>query len=341
MRLYFQETVESVSKQLAPCYLVFGDQVCLTQEVAKIILDAAQVKGYKDVIRFYVERDFDWNQVMHVCQTLNLFGTGQLICLTFFDKPDVQQTKALSNLAQCLSLEKILLITGPRLTQAQMQAKWFTALENQGVFIATNHPQGQAFRRWMQACFDQVDLQITADALAWMCMAFEGNLSTALDEIKKLQLTCNSRCIDTEILKNHITAWRHFSVFHWIEALLNGEKKRALLILHTLYQDELEPQLLAWSIAKEMNLIAQFKQLKSQGQSIQQISQNLKIWQSHCQTLQQVTKHLSIEQYDAVWQVLKHIDQALATFDKEKAWLLLEQLSLTFFHRITIPLEPC
>ena len=113
-----------------------------------------------------------------------------------------------------------------------------------------------------------------------MCLAFSGNLATAANEIEKLGCMQLPLPIDRSTLMHHVTAWSHFSVFDWVDALLNGNAKHGLAMLNSLFQDEQEPSLLLWTVTKEMERLAQIEYLKAQGIKPAQMASQLKIWQS-------------------------------------------------------------
>ena len=114
-----------------------------------------------DIQRLHIEKGFDWDHLLQDMQTVDLFAPQKVIVLTFLQKPDAAMTKGLTNIFAQLPQGYTLVVVGHhRLTKAQTQAKWFTAIEQKSVYIPTNAPEGLHLQRWIQHRLQQANLQL-------------------------------------------------------------------------------------------------------------------------------------------------------------------------------------
>lgn len=339
MRLYLSQLAAHLAAGPKAGYLIFGDEPFLCQEASDLILNAVTHAGV-DVQRIQIEKGFGWESLLQDLQTVDLFAPQKVMVVTLLQKPDAATTKGLTTLFEQLPQGYTLIVVGHcRLTKAQLNAKWFTTLEKQSVYIPTNAPEGVHLQRWMQHRLQQERIQVTPEALEWMCLAFSGNLATAYNEIKKLSCMQLPLPLDRQNLMQHVTSWSHFSAFDWIDALLLGDVKRGLTLLASLRQDEQEPNLLLWAATQEMERFAQIEQLAAQGLKPAQIGAQLKIWNSRMPVYDRAHQRLTQDKRCDIWRTLQLADDAYSAFDKDKTWQLLQHLTVLFSQDIKFSLH--
>ena len=61
-------------QQLAPVYLVFGEEPLLVQEACDAIRTAARAQGFNERELFHGEAGFDWNLLLNEANSLSLFA---------------------------------------------------------------------------------------------------------------------------------------------------------------------------------------------------------------------------------------------------------------------------
>ena len=66
-------------KNLAPLYVVHGDEPLLALEAADAIRASARAKGYTERTVLTVDRYFDWSALRHASAGMSLFGDRKLI----------------------------------------------------------------------------------------------------------------------------------------------------------------------------------------------------------------------------------------------------------------------
>ena len=69
----------ALTKQLAPIYLVSGDEPLVIQEVCDQIRAAARKQGFSERELYHCDTSFDWGQVLTAANSLSLFAEKKII----------------------------------------------------------------------------------------------------------------------------------------------------------------------------------------------------------------------------------------------------------------------
>lgn len=344
MRIFPEQLDEHLRAGLRPCYLVFGDEPLLKLEAIDSIRRTAREKGFDERHCFTVEPGLDWNQIYDACQALSLFSSRQVIELELPAKMDKDLAGRITEIGQQLHSDLLLILSGPRLTQAQTKAAWFDKLEKQGVWVPVNHPEPRFFPRWMSTRFQRFGLKAMPDAVNFMCHSYEGNLLAASQEIEKLTLLSPPQPVTVAYLQETITRHAHFTPFQLVDTLLEGKINRAQRILAALRAEGTEPGQLAWVLARELEQLQTLALARQEGQSLSEHFNRLRIWQSRQQLINQALGRLPVSKLSQLWQVMAELDQCLRQFDQERAWLWLATLCIGFRDATSLPLAeelPC
>ena len=68
-----------LNKNLAPVYLLFGQEPLLVEESVDLIRSAAHEQGFVERTRFTLEAGFDWASLTQSSQSLSLFSQQRLL----------------------------------------------------------------------------------------------------------------------------------------------------------------------------------------------------------------------------------------------------------------------
>ena len=69
----------ALRKQLAPVYIVSGDEPLLAQETCDHIRAAARKKGFTERELHHVENGFDWEQLLTSANSLSVFAERKIL----------------------------------------------------------------------------------------------------------------------------------------------------------------------------------------------------------------------------------------------------------------------
>jgi DNA polymerase-3 subunit delta len=329
MQIYANQLANHL-KQLAPCYLVLGDEPLQKKEALRDIRHACQASGFDERVCLTQEPGFSWNELYQAGQSMSLFSSRQLIELELTSlKPGQDGSKALIAFIENASPDTILLIHGPKAPQEVQKSKWFKKLTQAGLFVVVNQPQGNAFNQWLTRRVHSHRVNFTPDAQAQFSRMFEGNLLAADQELEKLSLQLGQQLIELKNLKQRTSNQARYNLFELQDALLSGHASNALTILSNLKYQAIEPQLIFWAFNKEFELLQQLKHAQQQRQPLSKFYQQARIWQSRQHLYNQALQRLSHGHLLMITQLLAQIDQEIKC-QFTLPWHLLTQLVLTF-----------
>ena len=277
MKVRADQLEPQLKKNLAPIYIISGDEVLLCQEAADSIRKAAQHYQIEERLRFVADAQFDWQDVINENQSLSLFSSRRLFDIQI-DKMAEKHTKALAQLSQSLSEDNVILLTLPKIDARAQKAKWFTQLESQGVFVQIWPIDANRLPAWVQQRAQAVGLSLTRDAASMICERGEGNLLALSQELEKLALMHGQGVqIDAEKVAESVADSSRYSIYDLSDRLLMGKTKEAMHCLHQLLGEGVEPSIILWLFNREIQTLANLLQ-SMQSSGFKQACQNEKIW---------------------------------------------------------------
>lgn len=328
MRIYVNQVKQHLS-QLAPVYLVLGDEPLQKIQTIDAIRHAARQQGFDERISLVQDPQFNWQDLNSNGQNLSLFSSKQLIELELTSlKPGQEGAKAINEFLAHQSPDTMLLIHGPKATAEAQKAKWFKALDSKGIFVQITQPEGHHFVKWLEGEIAKHQLNIERQGVALLSQMFEGNLLAASQELEKLSLQVGQQTLDVAGLKQRVTNQARFSLFELQDALLEGHCDKALKILVSLQREEVEPQLLFWAFNRELSLLINLKQAQSQKQPLAPLYQQARVWAARQKMFDTALRRLSLQNLLGALSVLSEIEQSIK-LSFELPWDKLTQLTLS------------
>ncbi len=311
MQIYVNQLAPHL-KQLKPVYLVLGDEPLQKIQSVDAIRKACFDQGFAERISLIQDPSFRWGDLASSGQNLSLFSQRQLIELELTSlKPGQEGSKAFAQFLDNQSSDTILLIHGPKAPSEVQKAKWFKRLEQTGLLVNVNQPQGRHFNQWVNQSANARQLSFDADALAKFCLMFEGNLLAADQELEKLSLALGTQRITNELLKERVTNQARYNLFELQDAFIGGHSAKALRILASLQHEALEPQLLFWAFSRELELLLKLKVAAQNRQPLAKIYQQARVWQSRQALFEQALSRLSLNDLLACSSLLAKIEIAI------------------------------
>ena len=126
MKVKPEQLANHLQGQLAPVYLVFGEEPLLVQEACDSIRAGARAQGFSQRELFHAETGFDWNQLLTEANSLSLFADKKILELRIpTGKPGDKGSKALLEYCASASPDNLLLVVCPKL-------RWHRAAQQVG-----------------------------------------------------------------------------------------------------------------------------------------------------------------------------------------------------------------
>lgn len=333
IRLYPEQLHAQLHEGLRAAYLLLGNDPLLLQESHDAIVASAQQQGFAEHHRFILDASTDWQTIFSLCQAMSLFASRQTLQLTLPENgPNAAINEQLSTLVSLLHDDLLLIVRGTKLTKAQENAAWLTALASRAVQVTCQTPEQAHLPRWVAARAKQMNLQLDNAASQLLCYCYEGNLLALSQALERLSLLWPDGKLTLPRVEQAVNDAAHFTPFHWVDALLAGKSKRALHILQQLRLEGAEPVILLRTIQRELLLLVTLKR-QSASTPLRSLFDQHRVWQNRRGLLTEALTRLNDDQ---LWQAVRLLTQIELTLKQDygqSVWAELDSLSLLLCHK--------
>ncbi|MDF2868365.1 MAG: holA [Gammaproteobacteria bacterium] len=268
MQLNYERLLAHLQQNLAPIYLIQGDEPLLVQEACIAIRNQAKQLHFTEQIRLTIDPQFNWHTFTSQLQNFSLFNEQQLIELQLTANLNPEGARLLYEYAQQPSQDKTLVILSHKLTSAQLQSTWCRAIEKHGVIVSIWPITQAQMPGWLKQRLTSLGLKMTSEGLQLLADFCEGNLLAAQQLIEKIQLLASQDPIPLATIQQLINDDARFTVFDLIDTCLQGNAKQTLRIVNKLQVEEAEPALIVWSLARELRALINIAEQVKQGKTL-------------------------------------------------------------------------
>jgi DNA polymerase-3 subunit delta len=240
-----------LERELAPAFLVAGEEPLLSGEACDAIRAAARRRGFEEREVFFVDRYTAWADIAQSAQALSLFASQRIVEIRMPTGKPGPGAAALTQLVEASGPELLVLVVVEKLDRDARGSAWVAALESRGVHVAADPVPVDQFPRWLGRRAALLGLTLDDGALALLADFTEGNLLAADQEMRKLVMAgCTSA--DAAAVLESVSASTRFDVSRLTEVALSGEAAAVLRVLASLRAEGTEPTLVLWAILREM-----------------------------------------------------------------------------------------
>ncbi|SQC41727.1 DNA polymerase III subunit delta [Klebsiella pneumoniae] len=189
IRLYPEQLRAQLTEGLRAAYLLLGNDPLLLQESQDAIREAAAAQGFTEHHTFSIDNSTDWQAIFALSQAMSLFASRQTLLLILPENgPNAAINEQLATLVGLLHDDLLLIVRGNKLTKAQENAAWLTALAQRAVQVSCQTPEYAQLPRWLAARAKQHQLQLDDAASQLLCYCYEGNLLALAQALERLAL---------------------------------------------------------------------------------------------------------------------------------------------------------
>ena len=294
IRLYPEQLRAQLNEGLRAAYLLLGNDPLLLQESQDAVRQVAAAQGFEEHHTFSIDPNTDWNQLL--------------------------------TLTGLLHDDLLLIVRGNKLSKAQENAAWFTALANRSVQVTCQTPEQAQLPRWVAARAKQLNLELDDAANQVLCYCYEGNLLALAQALERLSLLWPDGKLTLPRVEQAVNDAAHFTPFHWVDALLMGKSKRALHILQQLRLEGSEPVILLRTLQRELLLLVNLKR-QSAHTPLRALFDKHRVWQNRRGMMGEAS------QLRQAVQLLTRTELTLKQDYGQSVWAELEGLSLLLCHK--------
>jgi DNA polymerase-3 subunit delta len=242
MKLYPEKLKSHLKGGLLPIYFFSGDEPLQLGEAADAVRHFAREQGYTEREVMYVERGFDWNELLAASNAMSLFAEKRVIDLRLpTGKPGKDGGAALVEYAERPPEDTVLLITSGKVDKRSQSAKWYKALDKAGATLQVWPVEAKEMPKWLDERLRSRGLQPDQDAVRLVAERVEGNLLAAAQEVDKLLLLNGEGSLSVEQAEAAISDSARYDAFNLVDAALLGDVPRLTRILDGLRGEGAEP----------------------------------------------------------------------------------------------------
>ena len=302
MKVDANQLAPHLNKNLAPCYLVSGDEHLLVDEALDRIRSAARDSGFTSRELHVATTGFDWGQLGVAGANLSLFAERRIIELRLpTGKPGRDGSAAIAAFTEKLGDDILLIVSTPKLDRNQSNAKWVKALSNKGAYVPVWPVDIRELPRWVAGRMRDIGLQPDRAAATVIADRVEGNLLAASQEIEKLRLLLGEGPVSEEDVTNAVADSSRFDVYKLVDAAVAGNARRAIRILRGLQAEGVEPVIVTWALTRELRTLAQLADQVRRNVDLGAAMQQQRVWRNRMNIVRScVSRHSLTGLYDLV-----------------------------------------
>jgi DNA polymerase-3 subunit delta len=296
-----------LSRGLPTVCLVTGTEPLLIAEACDAIRAKARSEGYADREVHFLERSFDWNELLADAASLSLFATRRLIELKFSSPPDAVAAKALTGLAERPPQDTLLLVSG-ELEWKRQQAAWVKSYEKAGLLVLPREVGRDALPGWIRERLEQRGVALAPEAAELLADRVEGNLLAAQQEIERIALLMPGATLDTQAVQDLVSDSARYDVFELAATALAGQPARALRVLAGLRAEGREPTLIIWALAQGLRTLSRAERWRSEGRAVEAMFNAERTWFSLRRPVAVAVNRLSRDRIDHLMRAAARAD---------------------------------
>ncbi|MPQ76791.1 DNA polymerase III subunit delta [Hydrogenovibrio sp. JE_KL2] len=317
--------------QIKPLVLIYGEEPLYVRLSLDALREALKAQGFMQRDRYDVEGQFNWQDLQMDTQAMSLFADKRIIEL---DMPKGTPGKEggefirnwLNQQQQVMDLETVVVITCEKLDSRQTKAKWYQAIEAQGLVVQSKPIEGNALIQWCQKRAADIGLQLDGEAAAELAQRVEGNLLAADQELEKLGLLFPQGAqLTVDNIRQSVADQAHYQLFALSTAMLLGKTQYALQILHRLQQEGLEAPIVLWLLSKELRSLIAVSQ-KQQTMNLAQAYKQLNIWSSKQNEFNAALRRHNLSYWQSLLGLAMQIDFQIKGLSQGDEWVNLSNL---------------
>ena len=255
MKLTLEQLPTHLAGRLLPVYLVAGDDPLLTNEALDAIRLAARQAGFEERLQVFIERSAAvWDEALGATHSRSLFASRRILEIRLPGGKPGHGAAALLKLIAAADAELMVLIITGRLDGVAQGAEWVRAVQARGASLAVAPISSAQLPAWLRQRLQAAELQTTAEGIALLAEATEGNLLAARQEIEKLRLCFGAGArLSTAQLAAAVSDSARFEITALSEALSAHDAGRALRVLASLRAEGAEAVRVLWWMVRALH----------------------------------------------------------------------------------------
>lgn len=328
MQLRFNQLNSQLNRNLAPIYLLCGDEPYQLGEAARLVRKRAQKQGFTEREVFDVDSHFDWNLLAASAEAMSLFATRKLIELRVNNgKLGKDGGAAIRAYCERPCADNLLLILAPGLEWKDLQTQWVKAVDALGAVVQVWPLKEKELEPWVNQRLETAGFQPESGVAALLAERAEGNLLAAVQEIAKLRLLHAPGALKLDDLLGNLADSARFDVYALTTAALAGDRARVQRIVFGLRDEGISEVLVLWVLARDVRMLAEAAGALARHESLETVLTTHRVPRPRQDGIVKALQKLSLSHAQQMLQQCLQIDLAIKGRAPSDPWLLLARLA--------------
>ena len=332
MQCRSEHIATTLSQQLYSCILIYGDELLLQQEAADAVRGKLKQAGVTERKIWYIDKEFDWQQLTQHEQNLSLFSEKKSIELRFQKGAlTAHHTKALRQFIATLSPDTYVLMLMGKIERNQQKSRWFKDIDTNGLTVPIWPITAAQLPAWIRQRMLQRQLTIDDNTLTLMTLQLEGNLLAAAQEIDKLVLLCPDGVVTEQIVTDSMADNARFQSFILMDKVMQGQVKQISRIIALLRAEGNELLAILSAVSWSVQRLVNMAQALAEGETMAQLFQQQKppiVWDKAKAMTKAILLRHPTQRWPQFLLQLAAIDRAAKGESNLCPWSLLEILCI-------------
>jgi len=322
MKIYPRDLDAHLQENLAPIYVVTGDEPVQLRDICKKIRQRALQEGFDRRELRVLERGFEWDELQVLCGH-SLFGDQAMLDLRLLSgKLDAAAKIHLKEWCAAVPEGSLIILQMPRLDNRALNEAWAKAVDKVGVIVRVMPLDERETRQWLSRILGDRQLELGESEVAYFLEHVEGNLLAAEQEADKLQILLGPGPVPMERLEVLLGRDARYGSSDLAMAMFQGRSRRAVEVARNLQAEGIEPVTLHSMLLRE---VRQLLELKRQPAGLEKIFPF-----SRRDILRALVERRSESQLRAVLYRFLRIERSLKGNGLEQPWEALQNACLAF-----------
>ncbi|CAG1770164.1 DNA polymerase III subunit delta [uncultured bacterium] len=331
MRLKSDQLFATLSKGLAPIYLLSGDEPLQLLELEDAVRKTARQQGYNTREVLTVETGFSWHDLATSADSLSIFSDKKIIeCRVPNNSVGTEGAKALIAYCEHVPDDTVLIISIAKLDSKTMKTRWVEAIDKIGVIVQVWALEGQDLLNWLQQRLRKRGLQVEPDGLRLLAARTEGNLLAANQEIEKLYVLFGEGRLSTAQLMDAVADSSRYDVFKLTDSILFSNINRILKILNSLKAEGIASPVILWALSRETRTLIKMKLAIASGQNKETGFRNHQIWDKRKALVDKALTRITLDQLNQLLVLCAKADRQIKGQQSGDEWQTLLDICLKF-----------
>ena len=324
MKLYFNQLQANLSRDLAPIYLVVGNEPLQCMEAADMIREAARTQGFTGRDLFFADQNFDWSVVRAAAESGSLFSEKCLIEVILGSNKLTSSAGVFFKFyAETLPPDTILFI---RADKVDRRLAWVKQIEKQGVCVQVYPKAPNEMQAWLRERMLRAGLKMEEHVVELITERVEGNMLSAAQEIVKLGLLCEGKMVSQDDVNKFVGISSKFTVYDLASATCVGDIKKSLKILYSLKLDNSPLPLILWAMTAEIGKMIVLEKKLASGERMDTVLRSE--WRNRQAMVRRALNRKLGHRWQNFLYWCAETDKAIKGLSDEDAWNELLQLVL-------------